>query len=316
MTKHPLATYLNDCRARRGTGATTGETSLYPPLETLLDAAGHGLKPRVRCFMSLKNQGAGFPDGGLFTPDQIARGADEPPPGQAPSRGVVECKKPKDPLLAVADSPQVSRYWDRYNQVLVTNYREFLLLGTDDAGNRVRYEHFKLVEAEKERYPVVPGARIKVKDDGKVTLGKLLVEWDPFTTPIMTEVSGTVMFRDIVDGVTIRPATIHHSASGKFAIRQGQWVLILAKSGDDNGAKGEPAWFKAERGYRPHSEAGELFHLSEDLSEARNSYAEHPDKVRELTALLERYVAEGRSTPGPKQANDVTINWKPKPAAQ
>ena len=51
---------------------------------------------------------------------------------------------------------------------------------------------------------MVPGARIKVKDDGRVTLGKLLVEWDPFTTPIMTEVSGTVMFRDIVDGVTIR----------------------------------------------------------------------------------------------------------------
>jgi DNA-directed RNA polymerase subunit beta' len=57
---------------------------------------------------------------------------------------------------------------------------------------------------EKERYPVVPGARIKVQDDGRVTLGKLLVEWDPFTTPIMTEVSGAVMFRDIVDGVTIR----------------------------------------------------------------------------------------------------------------
>src|SRR5437899_1846628 len=57
---------------------------------------------------------------------------------------------------------------------------------------------------EKERYPVVPGARIKIKDEGKVTLGKLLVEWDPFTTPILTEVSGTVVFRDIVDGVTIR----------------------------------------------------------------------------------------------------------------
>src|ERR1700675_4045000 len=57
---------------------------------------------------------------------------------------------------------------------------------------------------EKERYPVVPGARIKIKDEGKVTMGKLLVEWDPFTTPILTEVSGTVTFRDIVDGVTIR----------------------------------------------------------------------------------------------------------------
>jgi hypothetical protein len=48
MTTHPLASYLNDCRSRRGTGATTRETSLYPPLEALLNAAGHTLKPRVR----------------------------------------------------------------------------------------------------------------------------------------------------------------------------------------------------------------------------------------------------------------------------
>jgi DNA-directed RNA polymerase subunit beta' len=57
---------------------------------------------------------------------------------------------------------------------------------------------------EKELYPVVPGAKIKVKEGGRVTPGKLLVEWDPFTTPILTEVSGTVVFRDIVDDVTIR----------------------------------------------------------------------------------------------------------------
>ncbi|HXJ78473.1 MAG TPA: DNA-directed RNA polymerase subunit beta' [Candidatus Methylomirabilis sp.] len=57
---------------------------------------------------------------------------------------------------------------------------------------------------EKELYPVVPGAKIKVKEGGRVTPGKLLVEWDPFTTPILTEVSGAVVFRDIVDDVTIR----------------------------------------------------------------------------------------------------------------
>jgi len=57
---------------------------------------------------------------------------------------------------------------------------------------------------EKERYPVVTGAKIKVKEGGRVGAGKLLVEWDPFTTPILTEVSGTVVFRDIVDEVTIR----------------------------------------------------------------------------------------------------------------
>src|SRR5580704_5192616 len=108
MSTHALAVYLADCRARRGTGATTPETSLYSPLEALLNAVGHDRKPRVHCFMSLKNQGAGMPDGGLFTPDQIARGAAEPPSGQAPARGVIECKKPKDDVLAVADTKQVS----------------------------------------------------------------------------------------------------------------------------------------------------------------------------------------------------------------
>jgi len=57
---------------------------------------------------------------------------------------------------------------------------------------------------EKERYPVVPGATIKVKDGSRVKAGQLLVRWDPFTTPILTEVTGTVVFRDIVDDVTIR----------------------------------------------------------------------------------------------------------------
>jgi arylsulfatase A len=51
----------------------------------------------------------------------------------------------------------------------------------------------------------------------------------------------------------IREATVHHSARGKFAIRQGDWVLIDAPSGDDNGANGEPTWLKAQRGYTAHS---------------------------------------------------------------
>jgi len=57
---------------------------------------------------------------------------------------------------------------------------------------------------EKERYPVVPGAKIKASAGSRVQPGQLLVEWDPFTTPILTEVSGTVVFRDIVDDVTLR----------------------------------------------------------------------------------------------------------------
>ncbi len=147
---HPLAVYLADCRSHRATGAVTPETSLYGPLAVLLNSAGAGLKPAVRAFMSLKNQGGNMPDGGLFTFDQYSSDETEAPVGQLPARGAIECKKPADDLLAVADSPQVSRYWTAHSQVLVTNYREFLLLGRDDADNRVRYEHFKLVDSEKE----------------------------------------------------------------------------------------------------------------------------------------------------------------------
>jgi DNA-directed RNA polymerase subunit beta' len=57
---------------------------------------------------------------------------------------------------------------------------------------------------EKERYPMVPGARVKVKEGKRVAVGQVLVEWDPFTTPILTEVSGKLMYRDIVEGVTVR----------------------------------------------------------------------------------------------------------------
>jgi arylsulfatase A len=107
-----------------------------------------------------------------------------------------------------------------------------------------------------------------------------------------------------------RDATVHHSISGKFALRKGDWVFIDAPSGDDNGNRGEPQFLKTERGYTKHDMPGELFNLREDLSERHNHFAEHPDIVRDLKALLEKYKADGRSTPGAKQQNDVLIGSK------
>jgi DNA-directed RNA polymerase subunit beta' len=57
---------------------------------------------------------------------------------------------------------------------------------------------------EKERYSVVYGARLMVKDGMKIEPGQQLVEWDPFTFSILTEVGGTVSFKDIVEGVTMK----------------------------------------------------------------------------------------------------------------
>lgn len=69
---NPLETYLTELREIHDSGVATGETSGYPALANLLNAVGHTLKPKVRCIIQLKNSGAGFPDGGLFTPDQAS----------------------------------------------------------------------------------------------------------------------------------------------------------------------------------------------------------------------------------------------------
>jgi arylsulfatase A-like enzyme len=113
-----------------------------------------------------------------------------------------------------------------------------------------------------------------------------------------------------------REGTVHHSAQGRFAIRRGDWVLIDAPSGDDNGPRGEPRWLKDERGYTPHDQPGELFNLREDPVQRHNRYAERPQLVAELKALLAKYQREGRSTPGAAQQNDVPLQpFAPRPAA-
>jgi DNA-directed RNA polymerase subunit beta' len=56
---------------------------------------------------------------------------------------------------------------------------------------------------EKERYSVVYGAKVKVEDNAPVNLGQVLVEWDPYTFAILTEIGGTVQFKDLQEGLTL-----------------------------------------------------------------------------------------------------------------
>ena len=57
---------------------------------------------------------------------------------------------------------------------------------------------------EREKYPVMYGAKIKVKDGSRVTVGQKLVEWDPYTLTILTEVGGKIAYGDITEGVTMK----------------------------------------------------------------------------------------------------------------
>jgi len=56
---------------------------------------------------------------------------------------------------------------------------------------------------EKERYTIVYGAKLKVNEGDHVKVGATLVEWDPYTFAILTEVSGTIQFKDLLEGVTM-----------------------------------------------------------------------------------------------------------------
>ena len=57
---------------------------------------------------------------------------------------------------------------------------------------------------ERERHPVVYGATLRVKEGQAVQAGDVLLDWDPFASPILAEMTGTVQFRDIIEGATMQ----------------------------------------------------------------------------------------------------------------
>ena len=91
-------------------------------------------------------------------------------------------------------------------------------------------------------------------------------------------------------GSPLREAIVSHSEDGTFAIRRGGWKLIL-----DNQTSG--GWMAPEGTPPVPGSTGQLYHLAEDPAEARELWAERPDIVAELTALLGKYKKEGRSVP-------------------
>ncbi|HVY54190.1 MAG TPA: DNA-directed RNA polymerase subunit beta', partial [Thermodesulfobacteriota bacterium] len=57
---------------------------------------------------------------------------------------------------------------------------------------------------ERERYPLALGARLRINEDDKVKEGQLLAEWDPYTTPFISEFDGKVGFVDLEQGITLK----------------------------------------------------------------------------------------------------------------
>ena len=156
--------YLSYLRLISSSGGATDELSYYPPLNNLLNAVGRTLKPKVFCVSQLAQQGAGHPDFGLYGAKQVQKG--QPREGQLPERGVVEVKSASDDAWLTTDSEQVSKYWNKYRLVLVTNTRDFVLLGEDATGQPVKLETFRLAESEEAFESRLEKPRAFAKDVG------------------------------------------------------------------------------------------------------------------------------------------------------
>ena len=101
-----------------------------------------------------------------------------------------------------------------------------------------------------------------------------------------------------------RNELILHSVNGRFAIREGHWkLLVWPGSGgfSDNRKKGD--------GKKPLASLPplQLYDLANDPAETKNQAEAYPETVKRLMSLLEKQVADGRSTPGTHQANDVPV---------
>ena len=139
-----VAAYFTELGWVRASGGATGERSSYGPLANLLNSVGAMLKPKVFCVGELADQGAGHPDFGLYAAKQVKKG--QPRYGQMPEHGVVEVKAADNDAWLTAEGDQVSRYWNRYRLVLVTNTRDFILVGEDGSGCLVKLETFQLAD--------------------------------------------------------------------------------------------------------------------------------------------------------------------------
>jgi len=114
------------------------------------------------------------------------------------------------------------------------------------------------------------------------------------------------------EGKHLRTSVIHHSISGHFAIRQGDDKLIMCpgSGGWSSPKTNAKAWKTLEAEGKP---TVQLYDMQQDQGEQTNLAARRPERVKQLRTLLKKQVNDGRTTLGPKQANDVIITIEKKP---
>jgi DNA-directed RNA polymerase subunit beta' len=111
---------------------------------------------------------------------------------------------------------------------------------------------------EKERYQIVYGAKLKVEEGAQVQLGQALAEWDPYTFAILTEIGGTVQFKDLQEGITLNEEVdevtgLSRLVVGESADEKRQPALIV------KGSKGNKRYLMPSRAHLMVQDGDEVF---------------------------------------------------------
>jgi arylsulfatase A-like enzyme len=102
----------------------------------------------------------------------------------------------------------------------------------------------------------------------------------------------------------LHEAIISQSVTGNFAVRMGKWKLLFSRG---SGGWSSPNEAIARKIGLP---IGQLYNLDSDPKESNNVHTQYPKVVERLTAIFRKFVENGRSTPGPKQANYYGTHWE------
>ena len=141
----------------------TPELSHYTALDNLFDAIGGHLTPKVRAVVHYSESSAGQPDLGIFSDENTD-----------PDRGVVEVKGAEADLDELIASKQVDTYWQKHKLVLVTNLREFALVGQDNAGSKATLERYSAANTVAE-FDELLKHRVAAANRHGVSLGEYLL---------------------------------------------------------------------------------------------------------------------------------------------
>ncbi len=117
----------------------------------------------------------------------------------------------------------------------------------------------------------------------------------------------SVSFLPVLRGekATVRTTLVNHSGEGRFAIREGNWKLILwpGSGGWSHPTPAPSPWLKVEKADLAQFPPYQLYDLATDPAEKNNVAAAHPEIVRRLGRALRADIERGRSTPGAPQPN-------------